>query len=164
MNNQPMFRSKRLSAAEPTAVKEQISWFFSGSRSSVQRMGRSVTAIRQPRYLNVTGDQQRASRVAVAELPTSLPSFSANRNWPNRNSPVARRRLPGRTRHVSSLARRPGHQVDIELVELLSVNIKLNIRQPQIGRNLRLGVPEDRLAVTRSVIDSRYPCRAVSGR
>src|SRR5438132_4955023 len=47
----------------------------------------------------------------------------------------------------------PGHQSDVELVELFRVNIELHIGQTQIWRNLGLRIPEDRLAVARAVVD-----------
>src|SRR5207244_11493091 len=47
----------------------------------------------------------------------------------------------------------PGHQSDVELVELFCVNIELHIGQTQIWRNLGLRIPEDRLAVARAVVD-----------
>src|ERR1700704_2853786 len=67
--------------------------------------------------------------------------------------------LPSRTCNISWRADdsfavwRPGHQVYVEFVELLRINIKLHIGQPQVGGNLGGGIPEDRLAVTGSVID-----------
>src|SRR3979411_2442615 len=67
--------------------------------------------------------------------------------------------LPSRTCNISWRADdsfamwRPGHQVYVEFVELLGINIKLHIGQSQVGWNLGCGVPEDRLAVTGSMID-----------
>src|SRR5207245_989947 len=46
-----------------------------------------------------------------------------------------------------------GHQSDVELVELFRVNIELDIGQPQIRRQLGLGMAEKRFYVDRSVID-----------
>jgi hypothetical protein len=48
--------------------------------------------------------------------------------------------------------RRSGHQIDVDFVELLRVDIELDIGQAQVRRNLSGGVPEDGLSVTRSVI------------
>src|ERR1700751_2376537 len=48
---------------------------------------------------------------------------------------------------------RSRHQIDVDLIELLGIDIELHIRQSQIGRDLRFGIPKDRLAVTGAVID-----------
>src|SRR5437899_11618868 len=59
----------------------------------------------------------------------------------------------GLTCQVCSLTWRPRHQSNVELIKLLRVNIELHIGQTQIRRNLRLGVPKDRLAVAGTVVD-----------
>jgi hypothetical protein len=48
--------------------------------------------------------------------------------------------------------RRSGHQVDVDFVEPLCVDIELDIGQAQVRRNLGSGIPEDALSVTCSAI------------
>jgi hypothetical protein len=58
-----------------------------------------------------------------------------------------------KSRRWSTAPRRSGHQVDVDFVEPLCVDIELDIGQAQVGRNLGGRIPRDRLAVTSSVID-----------
>src|SRR3977135_900180 len=82
------------------------------------------------------------------------PQFEPGR----KNLPEAGLGLPVRPRSFpwsaeSSFAVwKPRHQVYVEFVELLCINIKLHVSQARVGWNVGGGIPEDGLAVTGSVI------------
>ena len=67
---------------------------------------------------------------------------------------VCTRNHPPATHPFSMLCLRwPSHQINKNLVEFLLVDIELHGRQPLIGRNRGLRIPEQSLAITRAMID-----------